>query len=394
MSRALVMVMLAACGSAAADHAGGDHPPASSPPPTPSGSSAGSAAPSEVVDVTRARARARSDSPALLGTEANGGTVVGAQVLAAVDDGPATDAPAYARSDQTVTLYALVTVDVGGKQQRYSDAPAVKLGGKTVKPKPLSEAPRISLAWNRVESAVTNISNGEPDTFHYERIDYRTTAIAGATAASLAADVRPTLIPDYGDGVGTMRFQVVVTQGAATVASPGPETQRSGASGGLTDAVLRVSIRKDDTFLGYLTEMINQPYIWASAGRSDVTHQSERLEGSDCADLMIYAQRRTGAKLAYTWTGALPQVTKRLGGGARGDDGIYRDAGGNPVAFTRPGDLVLFPRHVGALVEDRGTVGVLDDQDVMFHTLFDAPKAQAIADSGYADKPVEVRRFK
>ena len=36
----------------------------------------------------------------------------------------------------------------------------------------------------------------------------------------------------------------------------------------------------------------------------------------------------------------------------------------------------------------------LDDQDLMMHTLFDSPKEQAIADSGYADKPVELRRFK
>jgi hypothetical protein len=28
------------------------------------------------------------------------------------------------------------------------------------------------------------------------------------------------------------------------------------------------------------------------------------------------------------------------------------------------------------------------------HTLFDSPKEQAIADSGYADTPIEVRRFR
>jgi hypothetical protein len=77
----------------------------------------------------------------------------------------------------------------------------------------------------------------------------------------------------------------------------------------------------------------------------------------------------------------------------RGRDGVYRDAAGRPIAFTRPGDLLLFPRHVGALAADRGTIGVLDDQDLMMHTLFDTPREQAIADTGYADKPVELRRF-
>jgi hypothetical protein len=157
---------------------------------------------------------------------------------------------------------------------------------------------------------------------------------------------------------------------------------------------MRVSIRRDDTYLGYLTEMFNQPYIWASGGTSDAQHQSERLEGSDCADFLVYGQRRMGAKHAYTWTGGLPKITKLLAAGERGADGIYRDAKGKPLPFTQPGDLVLFPRHVGALAVDRGELGILDDQDLMMHTLFDSPKEQAIADSGYADKPVELRRFR
>ena len=36
------------------------------------------------------------------------------------------------------------------------------------------------------------------------------------------------------------------------------------------------------------------------------------------------------------------------------------------------GDLVLFTRHVGALAGDRGTEGVLDDADLVLHTLFDS----------------------
>jgi hypothetical protein len=157
---------------------------------------------------------------------------------------------------------------------------------------------------------------------------------------------------------------------------------------------MRVTVRRDDSFLGFMTEMYGQPYVWASAGLSDKTHQSERLEGSDCADLMIYGARRLGKQVAYTWTGGLPGVTKLLASGTRDAKGVYRDGNGKALPYTQEGDLVLFPRHVGALAGDRGEKGVLDDQDLMLHTLFDSPKEQAIADSGYADKPVEVRRFR
>ena len=192
-----------------------------------------------------------------------------------------------------------------------------------------------------------------------------------------------------------MRFQLTVTQGDRVLTTPGIDARRGKGSGGLTDAVTRVSVRTDDSYVGYLTEMYGQPYIWASAGLSEKSHQSERLEGSDCADFVVYGARRMGANIPYMWTGALPTVTKLLApGGTRGEDGVYRDARGTPLPFTKIGDMVLFPRHVGALAEDRGSPGVLDHDDVMVHTLFDSPKRERIAESGYADNPVEVLRFR
>ena len=316
-----------------------------------------------------------------IGDRANDSAVTRVRIVASIDDGAPRAAPAYARADQRVQLYAVIET----KTAIYSDAAVAKA-------RPLAEAPLVELAWNRVEPAQANYSNGEPDTFHYEPIDYVATPM-DVHAGAIAADVRPTLTPDHGHGVGTMRYQIAVTQGERTIASAGPEARRGRGSGGLTDDVLRVSLRRDDSYLGYLTEMYGQPYIWASSGSTDATHQSERLEGSDCADFVVYGWRRLGHRTAYTWTGGLPEVTKLVAKGSRGDDGVYRDAKGNPLPFPKVGDLVLFPRHVGVLAEDRGAIGVLDDQDVMMHTLFDSPKEQAIADSGYADRPVELRRW-
>jgi hypothetical protein len=316
--------------------------------------------------------------------------IVSTRVVAAIDDAIATDRPVYARADQHVTLYAVLQTD----RVVYSDAPSLSLHGKRVTALPLARGPRVELVWNRVEPAAKSYSNGDGPTFHFEPIEYRATAIAKATGGSLVPDVRPTLTPDHGNGVGTMRYQIVVHQDDRTITSPGPDARRGRGSGGLTDDVFRVSIRRDDTYLGYLTEMYGQPYVWASAGLSDATHQSERLEGADCADFVVYGARRAGSRFAYTWTGGLPEITKLLAAGTRGDDGIYRDKRGRPLPFTRKGDLILFPRHVAALVEDRGTIGVLDDQDIVVHALWDTPKEVPLADTGYADTPVELRRFR
>jgi hypothetical protein len=322
--------------------------------------------------------------------------VIEARVVGAIGDGPATDRPAYARADQPVTLHAVIVVEHAGKRVIHSDVPALRLGNKPVIAKPLAKAPAIELRWNRIEPAVATMTNGDtPSQFRFEPIDYRATPIESAAGKpSIPADVRPTLTPDYGKGVGTMRYQIIALQDERVIASAGPEARRGKGAGGVTDAVFRVSLRRDDTYLGYLTEMYGQPYIWASAGVTDGGHQSEHLEGSDCADFVVYGKRRSGAKLAYTWTGGLPQYTSLLAAGTRGSDGIYRDRKNAPLPFTKVGDLVLFPRHVGVLAVDRGTLGVLDDQDLMMHTLFDSPHEQAIGETSYADKPLELRRFK
>ena len=330
-------------------------------------------------------------------------------MVAAIGDGVATNRPAYGRRDQTITLFVVLGVERDGRTIYFSDATDVRLDGTPVETRALANAPAIELRWNRIEPAKQTMSNGDtPREFHFERIDYRATPIAcdrprcdRASPGAIAADVRPTLTPDHGNGVGTMRYQIVALQHEHVIASPGPEAKRGRGSGGVSDNVMRVSIRRDDSYLGFLTEMYGQPYIWASAGTSDRAHQSEHLEGSDCADFVVYGKRRmpersgsTGGKQPYVWTGALPQYATLLASGARASDGVYRDKEGKALPFTRIGDLVLFPRHVGVLAVDRGTVGVLDDQDLMMHTLFDSPKEQPIADSGYADKPVELRRWR
>lgn len=317
--------------------------------------------------------------------------VTAVHIVASIDGDAAADAPAYARANQSVMLFALIRAG----DAYYSDAPTPMLGGKRITALPLARGPLIELAWSRIEPTSANLSNTASGTFRFEPIEYVVTAIAdSANHASIAADVRPTRIKDYGDGVGTMRYQLSVTQGERTLATPGIEARRGRGSGGLTDAVTRVTIRRDDTYLGFLTEMYGQPYVWASAGLSDKNHQSEHLEGSDCADLMVYGARRMGKQIKYTWTGGLPSVTKLIASGMRDEHGVYRDDQGKALAFTQAGDLVLFPRHVGALAVDKGTKGVLDDQDLMLHTLFDAPKEQAIKDSGYAQYRVEIRRFR
>jgi hypothetical protein len=308
------------------------------------------------------------------------------------------DTAKHARADQGVTLFAVVGVSDKKDQKNilyYSNADEVRIGGKKVKTRPLSKAPEVSLRWFKIEPSAENLSNTETGTFAYRSIDYEATEVSDWKEKwEVGASVRPTLTPDRGNGLGTMRYQVTATVDGTTVSSPGVDARRGRGSGGLDDSVHRVSLRRDDTYVGWLTELYGQPYIWASAGSTSKTHQSERLEGSDCADFVTYGWRRLGHDVPYTWTEGLRKYTRRIGSGKANAGGVYVDKKGNPIPFPRVGDLVLFPRHVGVLVEDRGTIGVLDTQDRMAHTLFESPHEEPIADSGYAGTQVDVMRWK
>ncbi|MCU0676899.1 MAG: hypothetical protein MUE69_29435 [Myxococcota bacterium] len=143
--------------------------------------------------------------------------------------------------------------------------------------------------------------------------------------------------------------------------------------GGVTTRALRVSVRADDSFLGWLGSYFRVPYVFGSTPA-----QSESYRGIDCADVMVAAQRRvSGRALAYTSVQGLerhavavsePFVLER--------DGTLRDGGTDgtrvPIVLrfgvdVRPGDLLAIdyaddpegqlPRpwdHVGAVLEDRG----------------------------------------
>jgi hypothetical protein len=311
-------------------------------------------------------------------------TVVIASQVAA---GPVNDQPKHARQGEVVTLHAVVL----DGSVAYADVPVVVLGGKRWKTRPLAGDVR----WFKVEPTVESMSNTPDGSFRWMPIPYAETEMTGARGRTrIAADVRPTLVPDEGKGTGTMRFQVSVRLSDGREAkSPGAAARRGGSSGGLVAGVHTVSIRRDDSYLGWLTELYGQPYIWASAGTTAKNHQTERLEGSDCADFVTYGRRRQGFDVPYTWTGGLPGLTRRIAAGQLGPDGVYVDDDGRQIPFPQPGDLILFPRHVGAMVSDRGVIGLLDAADVMVHTCFARPREQSLRDSQWAETRIEIRRW-
>lgn len=322
-----------------------------------------------------------------------------ARVVVAGASGPARGGIHRARLDQELWLYAVVEGERQGRRVVVTAAPALILDGRRVPSRrivPPGEVAGLELRWYKVEPTGDSYDNTRGG-FHWDPISYREHPLGSWGAPwRRKADTRPEGYPDTHGGAGTMAYKVAARAGPVVAASPGKE---SIWRGGLSDAVPRVALRRDDTFVGRLTELFNTPYIWGSAGIPPAVHQAERLIGSDCADFVVYGARRMGKKLRYRATWHLGEVADTVARAEKVDEqGRFLRADGSTVAVgdggVRVGDLLLFPRHVGALAQDRPPLGVLDTNDVMIHTYWAPPTEQPISRTAYADAPVQVLRWK
>lgn len=253
-----------------------------------------------------------------------------------------------------------------------------KAGAKVTLEAVLRGAKAEHLQWFKLEPTTESTDNTTPS-FHFADIAYVETELTScADQSRCEVDVAPTKLAPVSalPGVGTMAFKVTVrTTDGATLSTPGLETTKYG---GLTKSTFRVTLRRDDSLIGYASELLNTPYIFGSAG-PDGRNQSDLLIGSDCADLVIYARRRSGKPATYTSSYDIDRQAPPL----------------KPTQRARAGDLVHFPssRHVAILFEDRDPKGEVTEDDLILHTCWAPPTVQRLGDTNCASTPYRVLRF-
>jgi hypothetical protein len=327
-------------------------------------------------------------------------------VVGHVEDGAWSDAATEARADQHAELAAVVVGHRG--KRRVVLAPAgiakVTLGGQTLATEVLDKAlGEARVQWSTVEphgfrsqkphngatsEFYSNVST-EPKTFGrwlgFDQIDYFE-RIVQAWGAPARIDAQVSSGEDGAQqipGLGTVRFKVEVELAGQTLASPGAEATDTF---GVLPTVHRVSIRRGDDFLGWLSSYLLVPEVFGSAGGGK-NHQTERYTGADCADVLVGAIRRMGrTDLTYTNVASLPDYARTIVGPTELDD---HGMPAKPITGVREGDLIRIdyggalrhhtPRdwdHVAALWEDKsdpngpfhgGPDGQLDGFDLVIH---------------------------
>lgn len=253
----------------------------------------------------------------------------------------------------------------------------------------------LNIRWYKIEPERDNYTNWRNNEFSFTRINYvKPPVLAWANEWSVDADVSSTTYEDRLPGYGTMRYCVEVfrtdPEGVRekSVFSVGPES--AATASGIGVSAPRLSLRRDDTYIGWLFAWGNVPYIWGSESpkKDPALHQAELFQGADCADLLTAAARKLGLKdLPYGNTFDIPKHGRVVFRDIEpGPDGVYTSKD-QPVpwgdAGVLAGDVIVYGEHSAALVSDGSGEGngELDLGDTVLHTLNAAPSLSTVGDA-------------
>ncbi|HVV83872.1 MAG TPA: hypothetical protein VHE35_12445 [Kofleriaceae bacterium] len=355
----------------------------------------------------------------------------------AAPDRPWTDAATEARAGDAAEL-AVIAIGRDGRRRVVLADPAIAplaLAGHRVAARdrrPLASLGDVEVRWSIVEPhgfRVTVAPNGASSPYYsnvstehddfgrwlgYDHIDYYETPQGGWRDGASARRHAAEIVTAERDavqvaGLGTTRYKAELRlPSGQIVASPGAE---STDAFGVLPSVHRVSIRRGDDFLGWLSEYLLVPEVFGSAGGGR-NHQTERFTGADCADVLVGALRRSGrTDVGYTSVAALTRYARVVAPPTDLDD---RGMPAQPIEGVQRGDLVRInyggeltgytPRgwdHVAALWEDRsdpdgpfhgGPDGRLDGFDLVIH--MGHPRLQIEPLSRQAPATVDVLRWR
>jgi len=170
----------------------------------------------------------------------------------------------------------------------------------------------------------------------------------------------------YRADLGSFWLQVEVQAGEKRLRSAGLEEndQRN-----LTPQVFRVSVRKDDGYLGHLTTFFNVPGLFGS-----IPYQSNHYIGVDCADVLVAARRKwlglndardyNVAMLVSEWKRVASFEMERGVPGEEVTWGEQVEEGDVIAVRYAPGKAF---QHIGALYGDTNGDGKLNAADEVLH---------------------------
>lgn len=145
----------------------------------------------------------------------------------------------------------------------------------------------------------------------------------------------------------------------------------------------RIAVRRDDSYIGYVTELIGVPFVYAPIYENGLGHQTDRGLGADCVATLIYGRRRLGEKIPYVSPKKLYEYTIRIANRNNVQD-----------AHIRSADLLHFGFQTAVISIDNPPIGKLSDNDKVIHSYHKTVEEIEFSNLPYKKMPFEILRWK
>jgi len=167
--------------------------------------------------------------------------------------------------------------------------------------------------------------------------------------------------------------------------------------------MVQIAVRTDDSYIGFLMELINTPFIMAPRLTPGGSHQADSRLGTDCAALAVYGRRRMGYRVEYLGPSGILRYLDSLESGQFSPGSpsgieLYMNGDGKamPVGAggLSPGDILHFGSQVSVFYRDCGVSGLLDADDLVIQSWFDGPHICVLRENGFFPRPLRVYRWR
>lgn len=148
------------------------------------------------------------------------------------------------------------------------------------------------------------------------------------------------------------------------------------------DIAFSVHVRRDNSYTGYLTELIGVPFVYAPRFKAGVGHQTDLREGADCVATVIYGMRRMGVSIPYFAPSRLYDYTK-LVGHSNNLSGVK----------IREGDILHFGFQTAVISRDTEPMHVLDSSDLVIHSYHEFVEEVPLSSLPYKNSKFDVLRW-
>lgn len=266
--------------------------------------------------------------------------------------------------------------------------------------------PPLDISWYQIRPKLKEYSNlwkqGYPDMgdIHIEPIDYEIVPLTGFRGQD-TIDLS-TAVPS--GETGTFYLGVEVGDVSEPFSSPsGVFSESSPLHLKYRYRVIQVVRRKDDSYLGYLTELFETPFIIGPRMTDQGVHETDARMGSDCAAFAIYGKRRQGYRVPYCGPLGIHRYlsvieSESLRPVPLEHTEIYVTPDKRQVRTgdggLQPGDIVHFGEQVSVFYSDAGIKGVLDKDDLLLQCYGSRPTLTTLEDSGFYHLPLRIYRWR